>query len=171
MRRRWTTAVLLCLFFAPRFALTDASKLLFYNAQTREGAVAVLSDSQPQTPAPGTFGGRNLDDIKTVRVYRQGELMANWPQVVAAGSDILFYNTVNSTAIIGKLVPPNTPAGASSFQTVTTYAASAFAPGWTHVAAVGEIANDPSTTAKTFPSGAFAKGWTHIASAHEEIFR
>ena len=78
--------------------------------------------------------------------------------MVAAGSDILLYNTVNSTAIIGKFVPPNTPPGVSPFQTATTYAASAFAPGWTHIAAVGEIANDRFTTTKTFPSGAFAKG-------------
>lgn len=73
-----------------------------------------------------------------MRVYRQGEFTANWTQMVAAGSDILLYNTVNSTAVIGKFVPPNTPPGVSPFQTVTIYAASAFAPGWTHIAGAHE---------------------------------
>lgn len=150
------------------------SGMLFYNSRTGEGAVAVPIDSSPK-------GLRNIDNIKTVKVYKRGDFATNWTHVVSAGSSILFYNSADGSGAIGKLVP-NIVSGATAFQTDTTYPAGSFTRGWTHVVpagksnkvlfyngstgegAVGEISDSRFKTTKTYSKNAFARGWTHVVA-------
>ncbi|MEO8256073.1 MAG: hypothetical protein ABI868_01880 [Acidobacteriota bacterium] len=150
---------------------TTQSGTLFYNARTGQGAVTVPIESGARGGSP-----TKADDVRTTAVYGPGAFSTGWTHVVAAASDILFYNAVDGSAAIGRIV-------GGSFQTTKVYDPGSFGRGWTHVVAaktaqtflfynagtgegaVGEIANGRFRTTKVYPADAFAKGWTHLVVA------
>ena len=156
--------------------VNGTSGLLFYDARTGAGAVAVQVDSGPMPP----WGLHRIDKIKTVKSYAPGSFSTSWTHVVSDGSNILFYNSVNGRASLGNLVPNVISGTATTYQTYKSYPAGSFGT-WTHIVpaghrfffynsytgagALGQIVNNLFTTTAIYPPNTFSVGWSHIVAA------
>lgn len=133
----------------------NGNSILFYNADTGEGAIGKVS----------------ADGFRTTKTYPPGAFAKAWTHAVRvdALNSILFYKQSTGDAAVGNLMN-------GEFKTNQTY--NNFARGWTNIlyaglhgtgslplfynAANGTGALGFSPSEREYPKGAFASGWTHI---------
>jgi|SRR5712692_5813361 hypothetical protein len=132
--------------------------ILFYNANTGEGAVGKVS----------------LAGFRTTKPFSPGDFALHWTHVARVDSlnSILFYNSASGDAALGTL-------DQGTFTTNKTY--NGLSRGWSHIQYVGVDQNGAlfyqtadgsgalgfAPSSKIYAKGAFAPGWSHIVSNNQ----
>jgi hypothetical protein len=129
----------------------SGDNILFYNADTGEGAVGKI----------------NSDGFQTTKTYPPGAFASSWTHVASVANSVLFYKGGTGDAAIATL-------DRGDFRTTKTF--NNLSRGWTNILYAGPNNNEAlfynssdgsgalgfAPSQKSYPKGAFAPGWSHI---------